>query len=122
MARELLRCRNLSGNALAGTLPAAWSALRDLTVLDVAANRLTGGLPIAWSHMELLQELYLARNSLAGDVHGKGPCHVAAGSGRRGPQRAYSTLPPLPGPAALQPPGMQAGCQLHGAACACYRS
>jgi hypothetical protein len=59
----------LSGNALYGTLPASWSALTSLQLLDLANNYINGTLPseyVAWS--STLQELNLLNNRLISTI------------------------------------------------------
>lgn len=49
---------------LAGTLPAAWSALFKLSMIRLNMNRLEGTLPASWSGMAALTELRLDLNRL----------------------------------------------------------
>lgn len=59
-----LACRDLSQNALIGSLPPKWSALGLLTTLDVSSNYLAGSMPDSWGQLGSLQELRLAFNNL----------------------------------------------------------
>ena len=84
----------LAENHLSGTLPAAWSNMTGLQVLDLhqtgclgdcrtephnrssdagfEPNQLSGSLPAAWSNMTGLQVLSLHQNRLSGDCRRRG--------------------------------------------------
>lgn len=49
--------RDLTGNALGGTLPARWARLPALERLHLDGNALTGTLPPAWNVLEGIQYL-----------------------------------------------------------------
>ena len=59
---------NLGENGFQGTLPADWSALRNLQKLYLGRNQLWGSVPAQWSAMSNLQELDVARNQLSGPL------------------------------------------------------
>ncbi|KAL0034427.1 hypothetical protein WJX79_001533 [Trebouxia sp. C0005] len=62
-----LKLLDLSGNALQGTLPAAFgNALQSLSVLLLGSNSLTGTLPPAWSSLTSLTVADLGNNNLYG--------------------------------------------------------
>jgi hypothetical protein len=51
---------DLSLNAVSGTLPPSYGALRSLEVLELSRNRdLAGPLPKAWTGMGRLRSLYI---------------------------------------------------------------
>ena len=56
----------LGNNQLWGSLPARWSAMRNLQVLYLHANKLSGPLPAAWGSMASLKELSLGVNQFSG--------------------------------------------------------
>ena len=58
----------LSGNSLAGALPAELGNLGHLEELDLSENRLTGALPAECGHLSKLEQLDLARNNLTGPL------------------------------------------------------
>jgi hypothetical protein len=55
---------SLAYNAFTGTLPASWSALSQLTHLDILDVKVTGHLPSSWSAMSSLQGLFLRGSAL----------------------------------------------------------
>ena len=59
-------------NNVSSTLPAAWSTLSALTLLDVAggttSNLLSGPLPPSWSALARLMQLTLTDNALTGSL------------------------------------------------------
>ena len=66
-----LRAIDLDGNALAGTLPAAYAtSLQQLTVLLVGGNQLTGSLPASWSNLTSMAVADFGNNNLAGQLPG----------------------------------------------------
>ncbi|KAK9808198.1 hypothetical protein WJX73_008032 [Symbiochloris irregularis] len=58
----------LSRNNLSTTLPASWSNLSSLTLLDADHTNLQGTLPPAWGNFSELRFLYLYGNSLTGTL------------------------------------------------------
>ena len=63
-----LQVLNLSSNALTGTLPPEWSGLAGLQLLDLNSNAINGTLPRAWGSMAGLQVLDLTFNALNGTL------------------------------------------------------
>jgi len=64
-----LQTLGLASNEFTGSLPSAWSAMTNLTRLDVSYNGFTSQLPIEWSALEQLQYLDLRGNAgLSGRV------------------------------------------------------
>jgi len=58
----------LGSNSLTGTLPPAWSSLTSLTVADLGDNNLYGFLPSSWSAWSNMRGLRLTSNSLTGSL------------------------------------------------------
>jgi hypothetical protein len=54
----------LAGHNFSGTLPAAWTRLQQMLVLDVSHNSLTGSLPRWYSSMRQLAMLKVHNNQL----------------------------------------------------------
>lgn len=50
------------------TVPAAWSSLTSLQLLELEYNLLTGVLPTAWQNLQLLQRLDLSYNQFRSTV------------------------------------------------------
>ena len=59
---------SLAKNGLQGTLPADWSALRNLQELFLFNNQFSGPLPAAWVGMKNLQQLDVSTNQLSGPL------------------------------------------------------
>lgn len=58
----------LARNALAGPLPREWGRLGALLQLDLGGNALTGGLPPEWGELRQATSLDLSRNRLGGPL------------------------------------------------------
>ena len=65
---DSLTALDLSGNGLAGAIPAEVGDLADLRLLDLSGNELTGALPSEFGNLADLQELELSQNRLTGRV------------------------------------------------------
>ena len=62
--------RSMSGHTptLSSTLPAEWSSITSITLLDLRYNSMSGSLPAEWSAMSNLTQLILSGNSMSGSL------------------------------------------------------
>ncbi|KAF6256526.1 hypothetical protein COO60DRAFT_1252895, partial [Scenedesmus sp. NREL 46B-D3] len=58
----------MSGNELAGSLPASWGRIRSLQEVKLDMNALTGSLPVDWRDLRKLKKLLLNGNRLSGSA------------------------------------------------------
>ena len=54
--------------SLVGPLPASWSTLTALTVVDLSQNQLSSTLPVTWQNLQALIRLDLSSNSFRSTV------------------------------------------------------
>ncbi|KAL0029963.1 hypothetical protein WJX77_010085 [Trebouxia sp. C0004] len=105
----------LGSNSLTGTLPAAWSSLTSLTVADLGDNNLNGFLPSSWSAWSNMRGLRLTSNSLTGSL----PATYGSWAGIQelelGGNALYGTVPSIwASMAALQDLELDYNCGLCG--------
>ncbi len=65
--KALLGLRLSTGNSLSGTLPAAWSGLRQLQELSLKDNLLTGPVPWEWADPSGMSSLRCAFARVKGE-------------------------------------------------------
>ena len=57
-----------NNGGLSGSIPAGWSKLLDLVILDLSANKLTGGIPPDIGNLLKLKKLVVSNNQLSGNI------------------------------------------------------